>query len=114
MSNFEGSEAELFEDGRTALRTLDEASRLTAEVIIDLQDKGALYAYVMEKREEAAKAMLALADANPTDTATIIELQATIRPYRDACAWIHRKLDEGEEIAEQINQENTSDESYPD
>lgn len=108
------TEAELFEESRTARRALDELSRTVAEVIIDLQDKGPLRSYVADKREEAIEAMRALARVNPTETATIIELQATIRLFADVCEWIHRKLDEGEQIVEQINQESASDPAYTD
>lgn len=108
------TEAEIFEESRTARRALDELSHTVAEVIIDLQDKGPLRSYVVDKREEAIEAMRALARINPTHTAEIIELQATIRLFADVCEWIHRKLDEGDQIVEQINQESASGPTYTD
>lgn len=115
--SFEGEQtaAQLFEESAANRRALDEITRVTAEVIIDIQDKGALYRYALDKRNDAITAMQVLSSAPPTDTPAIIEQQAVIRLYTDVCDWIHRSIDEGEQIAEEINsKEYGRDESQSD
>ena len=104
QSSYLANEAELFEEDAAVRRAMDLVTRAAAEVIIDLQDKGALYQYVASVRQEAVEAMIKLADADPTNTAAIIEYQAQIRLYFNACEFIRRTIDEGREVAEMIDQ----------
>lgn len=106
-------EAELFEDEALARKALDDAARGAAEVILDLEDRGALYHYVVEVRDEAAAAMVALCKVDPTNTKKIIELQRVALLYIDATTFIHQRLKDGEDVEQSIAEDFGEDEDQP-
>jgi hypothetical protein len=99
------TEAELFEERQSARRALDEMTHLTAEVIVDLQDRGPLYKYALDLRTEAIDAIIAMVFADPRETAQIIQLQAQIGAYFDLCKWIKTTIEQGTAISEQVSRE---------
>jgi hypothetical protein len=99
------TEAELFEERHAARRALDEITHLTAEIIVELQDRGPLYKYGLEIRNEAIDAIIALCLVDPRQTAQIIQLQAQIGAYFDLCKWISTTIAEGQAVSEQVSRE---------
>lgn len=84
---------------------LNQMSRKAAEVMIELQDKGALYDYVLETREEALEALHNLVFVDPENPIEITKLQSVIRRYSDVCAWINSRLEDGEVARDTIKEE---------
>jgi len=74
---------------------LNRAASEGAGVIIDLQDKGPLYKYVLERRKRAATALRGLVDCEPTDAAGISAYQTIVREYVTAVDWIAGMLAAG-------------------
>jgi len=86
---------EYYETERAARVALQRTTQLTADVVIDLEGKGALHHFVVAKRREAILALMALVDADPTDAAAIYALQRRVHPYLDACDFIHSTIEAG-------------------
>jgi hypothetical protein len=107
------NEADLFEDEALARKALHDAARGAAEVMLDLEDRGALYKYVIEVRDEAATAMVALCKVDPTNIKKIIELQQVANLYIDVTGFIHRRLKDGEDVEHAINEDFGEDEDQP-
>lgn len=99
-----GSEVEDFEQEAAVRAALGRIAQATSEVVIDLQTKGALYQYLRSRREIAIGALAELASTDPEDTATIIALQAAIRPYFDGCEFIRASVSAGMEADETIEE----------
>lgn len=89
---------------------IDRATTRAAEVMVDLQQHGALYQYVLARRSAAARALRQLAEADPTSSTEIMQLQATVRLYTDACSFIDQALAAGEQAEAIINEEFHDDE----
>lgn len=103
-------EAELFEDEALSRQALNKAARGAAEVIIDLEDRGALYNYIKGVRAEAAEAAVKLFAVDPTDTKKIYELQKLCNLYIDAVGFIHARLSDGEDVENAIKEDFGEDE----
>lgn len=99
------SEAELFDEQALARRSLERSTRAAAEVMVDLEGRGALYTYVKERAEAAAKAMIELVTVDPTDTAKIFALQRIAALYLDTVEWLHGRLESGREADQHIRED---------
>lgn len=110
----DATEAEMLETEATARQALELAGRITAAVVIALEDKDALYKLVIDARDAAVPAMQAIITVDPTDTATIMQLQARMRFFTDLCAWINSKIDDGESAAEAIQENFGNEPTDPD
>lgn len=75
---------------------LGEAIDLFAEIEDDLEAIGPLARYLDHAREQAQRALLALAYIPPSDTEGILQAQAEVRAYRSLVAWINVSRAEGE------------------
>jgi hypothetical protein len=84
---------------------LEKATGKAAAVTIDLQDRGPLYQYVMERREDAARALGALVDIDPKEAVDIALLQQIVREYVRACQWIRGSLDDAAHAEKMIAEE---------
>lgn len=100
-------EAEKFDPDHLLLDELDrrqdleKATGKAAAVTIDLQDRGPLYQYAMDRRRDAFGALKALVDADPKDTVAIATLQLQVREFFNVCAFIHSTFDDAA-LAEQM------------
>lgn len=86
-------------------RDLDKDTTRGAEVVIDLQEKGPLYRYGVLRRERAAKALEALVEIDPNNTAGIAALQVVVREYVAVCDFIDETLAAAQQADQIINQE---------
>jgi hypothetical protein len=92
-------------EGEAALRySLSRKTQLTADVVIDLEKRGALYHFVKDRRRAAIAALMALVEVDPNDAAAVYALQRQIHPYFDACDFVHRTIAEGDEADQTIEE----------
>lgn len=83
---------------------LSRATQLTADIVIDLESKGALFAFIKAQRRIAIEALTALIDVDPTDSKEVYALQRRIHPYFDACRFIKTSIAKGAEADETIEE----------
>jgi 2-phospho-L-lactate guanylyltransferase (CobY/MobA/RfbA family) len=69
-----------------------------------LESKGALHHFLKATYKDAVKALVALAEVDPTDTATVYALQRAIHPYFDACSFIRKVREAGAEADQTIEE----------
>lgn len=116
--DFAGDEAQFDEDGlleevlglsdidRRA--ALERDGRIAAEITVDLQDRGPLYRYVSERRQQAAAALRVLIETRPDtaeNIAAIIAAQASFEEFRKVTRFIHAGLYDGEQAARIIEED---------
>ena len=102
------NEEDTLEDYLETITEIEGATRRAAEVIIDLQDKGPLYHYLVSVRADAVEALRDLVRAEPTGAAAIAALQVRARNFTNVCQWINSCLEEGE-LADRHIQEHYDD-----
>ena len=83
---------------------LQRRTQLAADVVIDLERKGAMHHYLRSRWKTAVDALVALVEANPSDAATIFALQSEIRPLFDACDFIKKTIAQGDEADHDIEE----------
>jgi hypothetical protein len=105
--NFDPNELALEELERR--RALEDLTQAGAEATFDLQSKGALYQYVLERRRQAASAITDLVDIDPKDAIGIAVLQTRVREYISACDWINRTLGAADDADHIIHDEFPAD-----
>lgn len=92
---------------------LNATIRAHAEIIIDLQDMGAMYQYVLATRERARDAMMEIMRTDPTDAVRIAQLQMTYQKWTDVIDHIASVREEADN-AEKYIKENFDGEDSPD
>ncbi len=107
-------EARAFSEEDQYAQFLETEGRLSAEVMIDLQDRGPLYLYVMERLAAAQQAMNGLVHCDPNDTVAIAQFQGVIHEWTNACDFINSFLERGEQAAQQIKEQFSDDNPHPD
>lgn len=95
---------ELIESSSAMRAALSRATQLTADIVIDLEQKQALYAFLKDRRREAVEALESLVDVDPTDAKAVYALQRRIHPYFDACRFIKESVAAGTEADETIEE----------
>ncbi|MGH6791969.1 MAG: hypothetical protein ACRECF_04435 [Methyloceanibacter sp.] len=78
----------------TETQAIEARNRIKAETMFALEQHGALYRYVLDKREEAVDAMMAFAAADPANPHQMFALQKPVLTYLDVCHWILSTLEE--------------------
>lgn len=89
-------EAANFIEQEALLIDINNAVRAHAEVIIDLQDMGAMYRYVMATRANARDAVMEIMRADPHDAVRIAQLQAVYQKWTDVIEHIAAVRDDAE------------------
>lgn len=93
------------------VRELETASRVGAHIILDLQDRGPLYLYLKQRRQEAVASLLNLAAIDPRDAVAIAQHQAVVREYLKITGWIDRGIERAKEAELIINEGYGSDDT---
>ena len=92
-------------DAAERRKELERATNKAAQIEIDLTDRGPLYYYLQERRNDAVAALMALATADPNDPAAVARLQASVVEYLNIGRWIKTVREEGEDADRAIEEE---------
>ena len=94
--------------------TLDGITTMGAAVEIDLSDRGPLFHYLSERRDEAAAAMLALVEVDPKDAVAVATAQARVTEYLRVTRWIKQRREEAAEADRAIKEDYGFDDRQAD
>ena len=95
-------------------RQLERVGRIAAEITVDLESKGPLGLYAVDRRNDAAAALRTLAAVDPRDAVAIAEAQAVVREYLRVFEWVGGWADRAVEAEEIINREYNSEQDDTD
>lgn len=84
------------------LETLQRRTGLSAQILIELQRKGPVYALIRKKMDAAMVALVALIEADPSDSAKIAAAQARFNSFAEDAAWVRGILEDGKEADKEI------------
>ena len=93
---------------------LNAAIRAHAEIVVDLQDMGAMYRYVMATRAEARDAVIEVMRTDPRDVVRIAQLQAIYQRWTDVIEHIAAVRDDGKAAEETTKEIFGAQEESPD
>ena len=93
---------------REARRNLEIATRIGAEVSIDIATGGTLGIYLVQRRTDAKTALGRLIDADPANATEVATLQSQVKEYISVTGFIIQRLEEAK-VADQFISEEYGD-----
>lgn len=84
---------------------LERAGRIAAHIIMDNENGGPLRLFLEARRAVAWEAMRNLVHCDPRDAAEVASIQAQVKEYLIACAWVQGVLHDADKAADVIREE---------
>lgn len=94
--------------------SLEARSRISADVILDLQASGPLYLFALDMREKALRALRDMIDVDARDALAVGHLQREVQAFFDVLGFIDEKLRDGRRVTDEINQTYGEDDDSDD